>query len=98
MLLHALITVPEELPPWADMRVVFVELSIRAYAPVSQGWLRAPGGWAGGHVPESQMDEKEGQRCSKLPGIPASRDSFQSPNLHFVLQTPDWESLPPGYQ
>lgn len=34
----ALITVPKELPPWADMRAVFVELSIRPCAPLRGGY------------------------------------------------------------
>lgn len=54
-----------------------------------------PGG--GQEVPDPQMGEG-GQGHIELPGILTSEDSFPSPNVHFVQQTPNRESSPPGCQ
>lgn len=42
------------------------------------------------------LGQERGQRHFELPGILTSTGSLPSPNVHFIPQTPNWESLSPG--
>lgn len=70
------------------------EPSVRSRVPAPQGWLWTLGG-KGGWFPERRAGER-GQRHFRLPGILTSTCSLPSPNVHFIPQTPNWESLSPG--